>query len=260
MGTFTSLQEAISARIDVLQGQPFATLDFDNTCIVNDVAEATLAHMCRNRLLRCGDLLSSGRRHCSNEYHEQVFRHYYELLDRGDIQAASLLCAKMLAGFRRDEAQAIVAASMDADGTVPRRSELYGVPVSLGLAVRPVLRKLVDFLAANNVQIWIVSASPEIAVQTAMIRFGLPGKVIALRHVMHDAILSPELERPYSIGDGKVDCIKTFIDPGRRPLLGIGDSVHDLPMIEYADIRAVVDADDALAQEARRRGWFVLQT
>jgi hypothetical protein len=29
-------------------------------------------------------------------------------------------------------------------------------------------------------------------------------------------------------------------------------------MVKYADIRAVVERDDALTQEARRREWFVL--
>jgi phosphoserine phosphatase len=260
MGTFTSLREAIGAQIDVLQGQQFATLDFDNTCIVNDVAEATLAHMCRNCLLRCGDLLPWGRRHCGKEYHEQVFRHYHDLLNRGDIQSASLLCAKMFAGLMRDEAEAIVSVSMDVEGNIPRLGELYGVPIWRGLTVRPVLRKLIEFLVANNVQIWIVSASPEIAVRTAMVRFGLTGQVIALRNKMDDLVLSMELEQPYSIGEGKVDCIKKFIDPGKRPLFGVGDSVHDLPMIEYADVHAVVDADDALAREARRRGWFILRS
>jgi phosphoserine phosphatase len=41
-----------------------------------------------------------------------------------------------------------------------------------------------------------------------------------------------ELDAPYSIGEGKVDCIRTFIAAGNRPLFGIGDSMHDLPMIE----------------------------
>jgi phosphoserine phosphatase len=258
MGIFNSLGEAISARVDGSQGRQFATLDFDNTCIVNDVAEATLAHMCGNCLLRCGDLLPRGRRLCDKAYHEQVFRHYYDLLNRGDIQSASFLCAKMLAGFTPAEADAIVSVSIDAEGTIPRAGELYGVPISRGLAVRPVLRELIELLETSHVQVWIVSGSPEIAVHAAMGRFGLSGKIIALRNKMDDLVLSMELEQPYSIGEGKVDCIRTFIDPDRRPLFAIGDSVHDLPMIAYANVGAVVGADDGLAGQARRRGWFTL--
>ena len=258
MDALAALEAVISARIDGVRDQPFAVPDFDNTCIVNDVGEATLAFMCRNHLLRCGELLPSGAQPCSPAYHEQVFRHYHQLLDRGDIRSASLLCAGILAGFRRDEAAAAVSAALDAEGTVPGETELYGLPVARGLVVRPGLRRLIDFSTASNVQIWIVSASPEIAVESAMHRFGLGGNLIALRHRIEDGVLARALDEPHSIAEGKVDCIKTFIDASRRPLFAVGDSVHDLPMVEYADLHAVVERDDALTQEARRRGWFVL--
>ena len=75
MDPLTALEAAIRARIDGAGEQPFAVLDFDNTCIVNDVGEATLAFMCRNRLLRYGGLLPSGAQACDPAYHEQVFRH-----------------------------------------------------------------------------------------------------------------------------------------------------------------------------------------
>jgi phosphoserine phosphatase len=258
MDALASLKAAISGRLDQRAGRSFAVLDFDNTCIVNDVAEATLAYLCRNQLLRRDDLLASRPRHCDPDYHQQVFRRYYELLRRGDIRSASLLCAKTFAGFTSDEAEDLVTAVIEAEGSIPAASELYGVPIARGLAVRPAVRKLIDFSEANGVQVWIVSASPEIAVRTAMRRFGLPGKLIALRNKMDHAVISMDLDAPYSIGEGKVDCIRTFIDDGKRPLFGLGDSIYDLPMIEYADIRAVVDCGNALTKAARRRGWFIL--
>jgi phosphoserine phosphatase len=258
MGALASLKLAIRDRLDNRGGPAFAVLDFDNTCIVNDVAEATLAYICRNQLLRRDDLLPSRTRHCDPSYHQQVFRRYYELLHRGEIQSACLLCARVFAGFKRDEAENVVNAAIDAEGSIPWASELYGVPIARGLGVRPALRGLIDFSEANAVQVWIVSASPEMVVRTAMKRFGLPGKLIALRNKTDDSVISMEFDAPYSIGEGKVDCIKTFIDAGNRPLFGIGDSMHDLPMIEYADIHAVVDCGNALTQEAPRRGWFIL--
>jgi phosphoserine phosphatase len=258
MDPLAALEAAIRARIDGAPAHQFAVLDFDNTCIVNDVGEVTLAFMCRNHLLRYGGLLSPGEQPRSPAYHKQVFRHYHEILNAGDIRSASLLCAKMLAGFRRDEAEAVVAAALDAEGTVAGESELYGIRTVRGLTVRPGLQRLIDFSAANSVQIWIVSASPEIAVRVALRRFGLSGNLIGLRHEIDNDILSHVLTEPHSIAEGKVDCIKAFIDDSRRPLFAVGDSVHDLPMIVYADIHAVVERDNALTQEAHRRGWFVL--
>ncbi len=254
----SALEAAIRARLRAAREPPFAVLDFDNTCIVNDVGEATLAFICRNHLLRCGELMRCGARRCDAAYHEQVFRRYHQLLDGGDIRSASLLCAGILAGFSPDEAAATVAAALDAEGTDPGATELYGIPIASGIAVRPALRRLIDFSAANAIQVWIVSASPEIAVQAAMHRLGLAGRLIALRHRLDHEVLTPALDEPHSIAQGKVDCIKRFIDGTKRPLFAVGDSVYDLPMIEYADLHAVVARDHALTQEARRRGWYVL--
>jgi phosphoserine phosphatase len=254
----TALEAAIGARIERARDRPFAVLDFDNTCIVNDIGEATLAFMCRNRLLRFGDLLPSGGQSCSPAYHEQVFRHYYRLLHRGDIRSASLLCAGIFAGFTRDAAAAVVSAALDAEGNVAGETELHGIPIARGLAARPGLQRLIGFSAANHVQVWIVSASPEIAVRAAMERFGLCGNLIGLRHRTDNGVLSHTLDVPHSIAQGKVDCIKTFIHGSQRPLFAVGDSVYDIPMVEYADLHAVVERDNELTQEARRRGWFVL--
>src|ERR1700722_5506610 len=258
MDASRALEAAIKARIRDARDQPFAVLDFDNTCIVNDVGEATLAFICRNHLLRCGELMPCGARLYDPAYHEQVFRRYHELLNGGDIRSASLLCAGILAGFSPDEAAATVSAALDAEGATPGATELYGIPIALGIAVRPALRRLIDFSAANNIQVWIVSASPQIAVQAAMRRFGLAGHLIALRHRLDNEVLTQTLDQPHSIAQGKVDCIKRYIDGTRRPLFAVGDSVYDLPMIEYADLHAVVARDNDLTQEARRRGWFVL--
>jgi phosphoserine phosphatase len=259
MDGFASLQAAIGNRIGSQPSRPYAVLDFDNTCIVNDVAEATLAYICRNQLLRRADLLPGPAAHCDRIYHRDVFRRYYALLCRDDLQSASLLCARVLAGFTGKEAETIVAAAIDAEGSIAGVGELYGISIARGLAVRPVLRKLIDFLRANEVQVWIVSASPDVAVRTAMKHFGLPGEVIALRSKLDDGVISTDVEAPYSVGEGKVDCIKMFIHAGHRPLVAVGDSMHDVPMLEYAHIRAVVDCNEKLANEARRRHWFVLR-
>jgi phosphoserine phosphatase len=180
MDRTASLQLAIRKRVDEQARPLFAVLDFDGTCIVNDIAEATLAYICRNQLLRRADLLASRTQDCARMYHREVFRRYYALLHRGDIQSASLLCARIFAGFSAIEAETIVAAAIAAEGSIPGMEELYGIRIARGLAVRPALRRLIDFLHDNKVQVWIVSASAEIAVRTAMKYFGLSAKLIAL--------------------------------------------------------------------------------
>jgi phosphoserine phosphatase len=258
MNELTALETAIAERLGTSREQAFAVLDFDNTCIVNDVGEAALAFICRNHLLRHGGLLPSGLQDCTGDYHAQVFRYYHRILEQGDIRGASLLCARIFAGFGHDEAAAVMTATLDEECTIPSESELYGLRISHGLSVRPVMRKLIDYCAARSIAVWIVSASPALAVEAAMQRFAIAGNLIALRHRSENGLLTPEIEEPCSIAEGKVDCIKAFIDASRPPLLAVGDSIYDLPMVAYAELPAVVERDNALTQEARRRGWYVL--
>jgi phosphoserine phosphatase len=256
MDAFALLQAAIREQIECSPSPPFAVLDFDNTCITNDVAEITLAYLCRNCTLKCRDLLPAFAHDSNEQYHQRVFHHYHGLLGRGDIKAASRLCAGIFAEFSPAEAEAAVSAAMEAEGNVSDSADLYGVSIAVGLAVRPIARKLIDHLIASNVQVWIVSGSPEIAVRTAMRRFNIPGNLIALRNRIDDNALSRDIDEPQSILEGKVDCIKTFVHTHNRPLLGLGDSVYDIPMLEYATLQAVIDGE--LTKQARVRGWFVL--
>jgi len=257
-----ALETTIRERSRGAGDRAFAVVDFDNTCIANDVTEVTLAHMCRHHLLRheLHDVgLLPGTPQERADYHARVFRRYYELLDAGDITSASLLCARAFAGFTREEATTLVSAAIDAEQQDTSETELYGVRIVRGIAVRPVLRTLLALLEQNRVATWIVSASPEIAVRTAMQRFGLSGQLIGLRPRLRGNVLSDEIETPYSIAEGKVECIKAFIDPERRPLLGVGDSMHDVPMLDYCEIGAVVDLNKVVVDTARGRGWFILR-
>lgn len=258
MNQLAALRTAVTSRIARSAHEPFAVLDFDNTCIVNDIAEATLAHLCRSHLLRCDDLVSPAAHHGKSAYHRQVFRRYHELMRRGDIKSASLLCASALAGFARDEVEAIVSAVIDAEGSTFGETELHGIRVARGIGVRPALRDLIALSTANGVQVWIVSASPEALVRAAMSRFGLTGQLIGLRNRMDGEILLKECDEPHSVAEGKVDCIKTFIDAGKRPLIGVSDSISDLPMLTHAEFSVVVDRDPALTEIARRHGWLIL--
>jgi phosphoserine phosphatase len=249
-----SLQTAIKEAI-ILDGKfSFAVVDFDNTCIVNDVAEATLAYLCKNGLLKNLSLLPDS----TNNYYERVFHRYYELLDKGDIRLAYLFCSEAFSGFTESELEAAVYETIEEEGTALTKTELYGITISHGLRVRSIVKELLGFLQTEGIDIWIVSASPESAVRAAMKQFSISGKLIGLRNKIVNGVLQSEVSEPYSIAEGKVSCIKTYIDSVQRPILGIGDSMNDFSMVEYANIHAVIDRENALSKEARSRGWHIL--
>ena len=55
LNKITSLIDKISSTND---GYLYAVFDFDNTCIINDIEEASFAFICENRLLKDFSLLN----------------------------------------------------------------------------------------------------------------------------------------------------------------------------------------------------------
>src|SRR3989344_3280690 len=82
-------------------GNGFAVIDFDNTCIVNDIAEAALAYACEHVLLKNKNLLPEAADAAT--YHAQVFRAYYAFIHSGDTKSAYLFCARAFAGYTEKE-------------------------------------------------------------------------------------------------------------------------------------------------------------
>lgn len=259
MKDLQTIKQEITDRVGSSQGSKFfAVFDHDGTCIFNDIAEATLNYMAVNSLFVDQTLLPGLEGLDRQQMAERIFRHYYNLLDQHDILGAYELSAKMLSGLRTDEIGPLVEKVFSAEGEVIGSTEIYGVKVAKGLAIRPAVFELIAHLKNLGVAVWVVSASPALLVAEAMKHFGLKAELIGIRQKINNGIVTAELERPLSILGGKVDCIKLFIDPNQKPLLGAGDSNNDLPMLEYSELKAVVDRGNSLATKAKSEGWTLL--
>jgi len=250
------IKKAIEERLAARGGESFAVFDFDNTCIINDVGEATFAYLCGHELLRDRTLL--GEKDESDGYHERVFRTYHTLLTEKKMRAAYILCGRMFSGFSPGEAEAAALAAITEEGSRIGSKMLYDVHIERGLSPRPVVLALMVFLREKGVAIWIVSASAEPSVRAAMQHFGIKGELVGVRSVLKNKVFTSELEEPMSIMEGKAECIKKYIDNAKEPLLVAGDSMNDLPMLEMAEIQVVVDRGNELAKIAREREWFLL--
>ena len=246
----TEIKEKLSGK-----DTPFAIFDFDNTCIVNDVGEAVFSYMCRNKLLRDTNLIGA----YEGDYHEAVFKKYHELYGGGKIKEAYALNAAMFSGFTPQEAEEIARVGIEAEGSEIGEAELYGSKIAHGLALRPQVMELMRLLQLNGVRIWVVSASAEIVVKVALKHFDIAVEdLIGVRAVIEEGIITRELESPMPIIEGKVDCMRKYIDPTQAPLLVIDDSTTGLPILETADIKVVVNRNNALTKEAEKRGWYLL--
>lgn len=217
----------------------FAVIDFDNTCVLKDITEATLAYLTENNLFKDKNLIAGK----FENYGKAVYERYYKILNEGKIKEAYELSAKILSGFSAGEIALLVKKVLKFEKGLEPRKEIV---------------ELINFLKNNKVAVWIVSASPELLVRGVMEHFNIKANLIGTRNPIVGSKFIAELEKPTPMFEGKVDCIKKFISPEKQPLLGVGDSVNDLFMLEYCNMKVVVDRQNSLAKKARENNWFLI--
>lgn len=250
------LQKAIKKELARTDGHPFAVFDFDNTCIVNDVGEATLTYLCQNRLLKDFSLLPDVGD--ETEYHERAFDAYHDLCDEGKIREAYIFYAKIFSGFNPEEAHRATCSAIGAEGNELGTREVFGRTLAHGLKLNPHTMALFDFVRSLGIAVWVVSASNEISVRAAMEHFGLEAEVIGVRQIEKNGVFTQEIEKPTSILEGKVECVRTYISNDTSPLMVVDDSMTGIALLETAAIKVVVDRGNELTKVARERGWFIV--
>ncbi len=261
--TKTQFSEIYRAIEQELNSTPvkkrFAVFDFDNTCIYNDIAEATLAYFCEHSLLRNNHLLSN-QRVIDERHHRAVFEKYYGFLDKGHIQEAYEFCAKMLAGYSVQEIHRVIDKVIKYEGKASRRRKLFGRTIAQGLRVKPNTEKLMRYISGAGIELWIISASPKAIVERGIQTFfnEYDSHCIAIETKLKGGILTDQLVLPTPTYAGKPRCIQKFIDRSDRPILGVGDSSNDLPMLEYSLIRVVSNRGNKLVKLAQERKWYLI--
>lgn len=231
----------------------FAVFDHDNTLIYNDIMEATLAYLCEHKLLRNFSLVATDK-----DYHAAVFQEYHRMLADGRAKEAYRFAAKTLAGFTIREMKGVVEETLKQEGTKLGEHILYDIKIAKGIDVNPQIASLTQLLQQDDIQIWIVSASPRAVIEPMRDHY-FPGcSVIAINQELVRGKLTDKVIEPAPIYDGKVKCIQRDINRMVRPILAVGDSMNDRAMLEYAHIPVVVDRGNSLAAFARERHWHIL--
>ncbi len=129
------------------------------------------------------------------------------------------------------------------------------------------MRRLIGMLQASGFEVWIVSGSPEALYQKFLAReLGIPiTRVIGVKSVVRDGIITDEMVSPVPQDEGKKLAIETFIQ--ERPLLVAGNSRGDKEMIELGrELRIMVNPDEhvepdqqeSIASYARKNGWLIV--
>ncbi len=247
----------IVERIDALppSAPAFAVFDFDNTCIVNDITEATFAYMCEQGLIRNKTLLEEV---ADAQYMEKVFQRYYALLGEGKIKEAYIYISRAYADYSYAELSEMVRKVVLFETENISTRMLFGVEIASGLKARDGISELFAALTERGITLWVVSASPTYFVSPATKIF-FPNrelKICGVENGIVDGRVTAEiLELP--MYEDKVRVIQKKIDPKEKPRMVIGDSKNDLAMLEYAEVPVVIDRGNSLAALAKERNWIL---
>ena len=119
----------------------------------------------------------------------------------------------------------------------------------------PEMLRLTHALADAGCELWAVSSTNEWAVRAGVKRFGIPTRnVLAAAVSIENGLASDKLVRVPS-GPAKATAIRKVI---RRPVdVVLGNSIHDLEMLEIAGQAIAVNPNSDLEKIAHAKGWKI---
>jgi len=302
---------------------PIALFDWDNTIIKNDVGDAvTFYALAHDRVLRparwqdtspfltdagaaalaaaCGDgaaggpLPTSTNRPCADE----ILAIYDTLKTTGGadafagynprtLQPAYAWTAQLLAGHTRDELRALTLAAVDAALAAPPGAvQTIGSHHDLAAWLRfyEPQRDLIAALRSRGYDVWVITASPQIVIETLAPRVGVdPSHVIGIRSLIAGGKLTARFEGCGPVADG-ADAVIPYIEgkrcwvnkvvfgdatpraierrpDGARQVFAAGDSDSDTEFVRDATFKLVIDRHKpalmCLAQANEADSWRV---
>lgn len=182
----------------------------------------------------------------------------YERLCALNIREGYLFAARCFTGYTPREAAALAAEQVEEALSSPVTA---GEGPCLGVRPRPAMRALVAALEGEGLEVWVVSSSHEALVTPLVTReLGVPsGRVIAVGFELdaESGLLSPSPVEPCPIEEGKRT---RFLEQlGAPPLLMVGDSRYDLPLMRASAGGVFVDHGRAvLRAEAEELGALII--
>ncbi len=287
--------EGLSPWISALsaeKGRPIAVFDFDNTLIMGDIGELYSQYLIdevlyrydldafwglidpedgRDRLRQLATEIwetprSEQRTHpLYDAYRREASELYRRRFDRLGRRDCYEWAVKLHVGIEEAQMARWSRAAMARELGRRRQRVSLGesdrgeVEVQRGIRVIAQMRRLLQRLMEEGVEVWIVSASNEWTVRAVAPLFGVPEqRVLGNRVTVNDrGQLTDQREGPVVYREGKVALIESVI--GSQPQLAAGDAITDKEMLEFVDGPSLLidRGDEAMRLAARERDWLV---
>lgn len=195
--------------LEALEAAPGeACFDMDGTLLMGDIGEHILLRRQAAGLLHPDAHAAAGG---------DIWQVYSALMEARDVIPACALGALALVGMTEADVEEAVDEAL----------------ASGGVTVRAPVLGLVRAAEAAGHRVWVVTGSPAAVGRVVARHLGLdPARVIGVELEDDSGVYSSRVKQPVPAGTGKLAAIEKFI--GAVPLIAVGDSIFDLPMLSRA--------------------------
>jgi len=282
-------QETKSVIEDLLNSEiqnPVAVFDFDNTLIYGDQGTNLMNYLILNLLIKGNEDWFWDESHWQyvdkKDYEnvklkfnlaylnkddvsyaidllDEIYKVFYKL-EEIDLEIAYRWTKILFAGFTIQELKQYSEISFR--NALNDNIEDFMLPsgntIQQGIRIHPLFYRFVQELKKREWKIFIITASPEPAIQAISYYWSIPEEyVIGMKLKQSHGILLPEIIEPYTYNEGKYLNLKKYID---EPItLAVGDSLPDIFMLEKAKVPIFVKRKnkDSLLKIAKEKNFYI---
>jgi phosphoserine phosphatase len=282
-------QETKSVIEDLLNSEiqnPVAVFDFDNTLIYGDQGTNLMNYLILNLLIKVNEDWFWDESHWQyvdkKDYEnvklkfnlaylnkddvsyaidllDEIYKVFYKL-EEINLEIAYRWTKILFAGFTIQELKQYSEISFR--NALNDKIEDFMLPsgntIQQGIRIHPLFYRFVQELKKREWKIFIITASPEPAIQAISYYWSIPEEyVIGMKLKQSHGILLPEIIEPYTYNEGKYLNLKKYID---EPItLAVGDSLPDIFMLEKAKVPIFVKRKnkDSLLKIAKEKNFYI---
>ncbi|MCX7811388.1 MAG: haloacid dehalogenase-like hydrolase [Leptospiraceae bacterium] len=282
-------QETKSVIEDLLNSEiqnPVAVFDFDNTLIYGDQGTNLMNYLILNLLIKGNEDWFWDESHWQyvdkKDYEnvklkfnlaylnkddvsyaidllDEIYKVFYKL-EEINLEIAYRWTKILFAGFTIQELKQYSEISFR--NALNDKIEDFMLPsgntIQQGIRIHPLFYRFVQELKKREWKIFIITASPEPAIQAISYYWSIPEEyVIGMKLKQSHGILLPEIIEPYTYNEGKYLNLKKHID---EPItIAVGDSLPDIFMLEKAKVPIFVKRKnkESLLKIAKEKNFYI---
>jgi Phosphoserine phosphatase len=280
--TKTVIEDLLNSEIQ----NPVAVFDFDNTLIYGDQGTNLMNYLILNLLIKGNEDWFWDESHWQyvdkKDYEnvklkfnlaylnkddvsyaidllDEIYKVFYKL-EEINLEIAYRWTKILFAGFTIQELKQYSGISFR--NALNDKIEDFMLPsgntIQQGIRIHPLFYRFVQELKKREWKIFIITASPEPAIQAISYYWSIPEEyVIGMKLKQSHGILLPEIIEPYTYNEGKYLNLKKHID---EPItIAVGDSLPDIFMLEKAKVPIFVKRKnkESLLKIAKEKNFYI---